>query len=117
VRVGRVAGEDGAVEAGDVEEERGHVFVLGLEKVGHLRGDADLVLAPELEALRLVRDLHEEPYALLLGGRVGLDHVDQTVDLAGQGVDRGGEHGVELAEVGELPGDVGGERVEGLGVF
>ena len=115
--IGRVAGEDGAVEAGDVEEERGHVLVLDFEKVGDLGRDADLVLTAELEALGLVCDLHEEPDALFLGGRVGLDHVDEPVDLAGQGVDRGGEDGVELAEVCELPGDIGGERIERLRVF
>lgn len=87
MRIGRVAGKDGAVEAGDVEEERGHVFVLGFEKVGHLSRDADLVLAPELQTLGLVCDLHEEPYALFFGGGVGLDHVDETVDLGGQGMD------------------------------
>jgi hypothetical protein len=87
MRIGRVAGKDGAVEAGDVEEERGHVFILDFEKVGHLSGDADLVLAPKLETLGLVCDLHEEPYALFLGGRVGFDHVNETVDLGGQGMD------------------------------
>jgi hypothetical protein len=87
MRIGRVAGEDGAVEAGGVEEERGHVFILDFEEVGHLSCDADLVLAPELETLGLVCDLHEEPYALFLGGRVGFDHVYQTVDLGGQGMD------------------------------
>ena len=118
MRIGRVAGKDGAVEAcGDVEEERGHVFVLDFEKVGHLRRDADLVLASELETLGLVCDLRKEPYALLLGGRVGFEHVYQTVDLGGQGVDRGGEDCVELAEVCELPGDICGERIERLGVF
>ena len=85
--IGRVAGKDGAVEAGDVKEERCHVFVLDFEKVAHLSCDADLVLAAELKTLGLVCDLHEEPYALFLGGRVGLDHVDETVDLGGQGVD------------------------------
>jgi hypothetical protein len=118
MRIGRVAGKDGAVEAGgDVEDERGHVFVLHFEEVGDLRRDADLVLASELETLGLVGDLHEEPDALFFGGGVGLDHLYQTVDLAGQGVDRGGEDGVKLAEVCELPGDIGGEGVEGLGVF
>jgi hypothetical protein len=53
-----VAREDGRVEAGNVEEEGHHVFVLHFEKVGHLRGDADLVLAAKLEALGLVGDLH-----------------------------------------------------------
>lgn len=66
MRIGGVPGNDGAVEAGDVKE-RGHVFVLDLEEVCHLGGDADLVLAAELETLRLVCDLHEEPYALFLG--------------------------------------------------
>lgn len=117
MRVGCVAGEDGGVEAGDVEQEGHHVFVLALEKVGHLGGDADLVLAAELETLGLVGDLHEEPDALFLGRGVRLDHVDEPVDLGIQGVDRGGEDGVELAEVGELAGDICGERVESLGVF
>lgn len=116
MRIDSVPGKGGAVEAGDVEE-RGHVFVLGLEEVGHLSGDADLVLASELETLSLVGDLHEEPYALFLGGRVGFDHVDEAIDLGGQGVDRGGEDGVELAKVGELAGDICGERIERLGVF
>ena len=87
MRIGRVAGKDGAVEAWDVEEERGHVFVLDFEKVGDLSCDADFVLASELETLGLVCDLHEEPYALFLWGRVGLDHVNETVDLCGQGMD------------------------------
>jgi len=78
-----VAGKDGAVEAGYVDQERGHVLALDFEEVGHLRRDADLVLAAELEALGLFCDLHEEPYALFFGGRVGLDHVDQSVDLRG----------------------------------
>ena len=95
MRIGRVAGKDGAVEAGDVEEERGHVFILAFEEVGHLSCDADLVLAPELETLGLVCDLHEEPYALFLGRRVGFDHIYETVDLGGQGMDRGGEDGSE----------------------
>lgn len=117
MRVGCVAGEDGGVEAGDVDEEGGHVFVLGFEKVADLGGDADLVLAPELETLGLVGNLHEEPDALFLGGGVGFDHVDEPVDLRRQGVDRGGEDGVELAEVGELAGDIRGEGIENLGVF
>ena len=116
VGIDGVAGEDGAAEAGDVEEG-GHVLVLALEEVGDLGGDADLVLAAELEALRLVGDLHEEPDALFLGRGVGLDHVDEPVDLGGQGVDRGGEDGVELAQVGELAGDICGERVERLRVL
>jgi len=62
-----VAGKNGAVEAGDMEQERGHVFVLDFEKVGDLSCDADLVLAAELETLGLVCDLHEEPDALFLG--------------------------------------------------
>lgn len=82
-----MAGKDGAVKAGDMEEERGHIFILDFEKVGHLSRDADLVLASELETLSLVCDLHEEPYALFFGGRVGFDHVNQTVDLGGQSVD------------------------------
>ena len=82
-----MAGKDGAVEAGDVKEEGCHVFILDFEKVCHLSRDADLVLASELETLGLVCDLHEEPYALFLGGRVGFDHVYQTVDLGGQRVD------------------------------
>lgn len=83
MRIGRVAGKDGAVEARDVKEERGHVFILDFEKVGDLSRDADLVLAPELETLGLVCDLHEEPDALFFGRRVGLDHVYETVDLCG----------------------------------
>jgi hypothetical protein len=89
----------------------------GFGNDAHLRGDADLVLASELEMLGLVCDLHEEPYALFLGGGVGLDHVDQTVDLDGQGVDRGGEKGIELTKVCKLPGEISGERVKRLGVF
>jgi hypothetical protein len=87
MRIGRVAGKYGAVEAGDVEKERGHVFILYFEKVGHLSRDADLVLASKLETLGLVRDLHEEPYPLFFGGRVGFDHVNEPVDLGGQGMD------------------------------
>ena len=87
MRIRGVAGKDGAVEAGDVEEERGHVFILDFEEVGHLSCDADLVLASKLETLGLVCDLHEEPYALFLGGRVGFDHLNETVDLGGQGMD------------------------------
>jgi hypothetical protein len=87
MRIGRVAGKDGAVEAGDVEEEGCHVFILGFEEVCHLSCNADLVLASKLETLGLLCDLHEEPYALFLGGRVGFDHVNETVDLGGQGVD------------------------------
>lgn len=117
MRIDGVAGKDGAAESGDVEE-RGHVFVLGLEEVGDLGGDADLVLAAKLEALRLVCDLHEEPDALFLWGGVdGLDHVDEPVHLGRQGVDGGGEDGVELAQVGELAGYICGERVERLGVL
>ena len=52
-----VAGKDGAVEAWYMEEERGHVLALDFEEVGHLRGDADLVLAAELEALGFFCDL------------------------------------------------------------
>jgi hypothetical protein len=66
VRIGGVPGNDGAVETGDVEQ-RGHVFILDLEEVCHLSGNADLVLAAELETLRLVCDLHEEPDALFFG--------------------------------------------------
>jgi len=117
VRVGGVAGEDGGVEAGDVEQEGHHVFVLALEKVGYLGGNADLVLAAELETLGLVGDLHEEPDALFFGGGVRLDHVNEAVDLGIQGVDGGGEDGVKLAEVGELAGDICGESVESLGIF
>ena len=117
MRIDGVAGKDGAAEAGDMEE-RGHVFVLGLEKVGDLGGDADLVLAAELEALRLICDLYEEPDALFLGGGGGgLDHVDEPVHLGRQGVDGRGEDGVELAQVGELAGDICGERVERLRVL
>jgi len=87
MRIGRVAGKDGAVEAGDVEEERSHVFILDFEEVCHLSCDADFVLASKLETLGLVCYLHEEPYTLFLGGRVGFDHVNETVDLGGQGVD------------------------------
>jgi hypothetical protein len=111
-----VARKGGAVEAGDVEE-RGHVFVLGLEEVGHLSGDADLILASKLETLSLVGDLQEEPYALFLGGRVGFDHIYEAVDLGGQGMDRGREDGVELAEICKLAGDICGEGIERLGVF
>jgi hypothetical protein len=53
VRIGGVPGNDGAVEAGDMKE-RGHVLILDLEEVCHLSGDTDLVLAAELETLRLV---------------------------------------------------------------
>jgi hypothetical protein len=117
VRVGGVTGEDGGVETGYAEEEGGHVFGLGFEKVADLGGDANLVLAPELETLGLVGYFHEEPDALFLGGSVGFDHVDEPVDLGCQGVDRGGEDGVELAEVGELAGDIGGEGVKSLSVL
>src|SRR5712675_1483830 len=107
-----MAGEGRRVETGDVEEEGHHVLVLGLEKVGDLGGDANLVLTTEFEALGLVSDLHKKPHALLLWGGVGLNHVDEPVDLRGQGVDGGGEDGIELAEVGELTGDISGEGVE-----
>lgn len=42
-------------------------FVLGLEEGGDLRNDTNLVLAVELEALRLVSNLHEGSDALFLG--------------------------------------------------
>lgn len=41
--------------------------MLGLEEGGDLRNDTNLVLAVELEALRLVSNLHEGSDALFLG--------------------------------------------------
>lgn len=112
-----MASKDGRVEAGYVKEEGHHIFVLGLEEVGHLSCDADLVLASKLETLSLVCDLHEEPYALFLWRSVRFNHFDEAVDLRGQGVDRGREDGVKLAKISELAGDICGEGIERLCIF
>lgn len=111
MRVDGVAGEEGRVEARDVQEERRHVFVLGFEAIGDLCGDADLVFASEPETLRLLGDLHEEPHALFLGRGICLDHLNETGDFRSEGVHGGRKDGIELAKVGELTGDVGWERV------
>jgi hypothetical protein len=100
-----------------MEEERSHIFVLSFEAVCHLRSDAYLVLASELETLGLFSDLHEEPYALLLGRRVCFDHFNEAVYFWGEGMDRGGEDSVELAKVCKLAGDICGKSVEKLSVF
>jgi hypothetical protein len=55
VRIDHMPGKDGTVEG--YVEERGHVFVLGLEEVSHLSGNADLVLASEFGTQSLVGDL------------------------------------------------------------
>ncbi len=67
MRVDGVAGKEGGVEAGYVDKEARHMFVLGFEAICNLSGDADFVLAPQPEAVGLIGDLHEEPHALLLG--------------------------------------------------
>jgi hypothetical protein len=89
VRVDGVAGEEGGVEAGDVQEEGRHVFVLGFEAIGDLCGDADLVFASEPESLGLVGDLHEEPHALFFGRGVCFDHLNETGDFRREGVHGG----------------------------
>ena len=111
MRVDGVAGEDGGVEAGYVEEEGGHLLVLGFEAVCDLCGDADLVLAPQPETLGLVGDLHEEPHALFLGRGVAFDHFNEAGDFRSERVYGCREDSVELAKVGELTRDIGGKGI------
>lgn len=117
MRVDGVAGKDGGVEAGYVEEEGRHVFVLGFEAICDLSGHADLVLASQPETLGLVGDLHEEPHALFLGGGVCLDHFDEAGDFRSERVYGCRKDGVELAKVGELTRDICGQGVQTLGIF
>lgn len=111
MRVDGVAGEEGGVEARDVQEERRHLFVLGFEAIGDLCGDADLVFASEPETLRLLGDLHEEPHALFLWRGICFYHFNETSDFRSEGVHGCRKDRIELSEVSELTGDVGGERV------
>lgn len=101
-----VPGKDGRVEVRDMDEERCHIFVLGLEAVRHLRGDADLVLASKLEALCLFSDFHEEPYTLFFRGGVCFDHINEAIYFGSESMDGGGEYGIELAKVSELARDI-----------
>ena len=93
-------------------EEGSHVCFVGAQTVGGVAGDADLVLAAELEARGLLRDLSEEVEAFVVRARLVLDHGYEVVDLRREERHRGGEHGVELAEVTVGAGEVHREAVE-----
>lgn len=102
---------------GHALEQRPHMGPMGTEVVGGVAGDANLVLAAELEAAGLLRDLGEQVEAVLVGARLVLDHGNELVDLRGEERHGGGEHGVELAEVPIAAGEVDREAVERVGVL
>ena len=78
---------------------------------------ADLVFPAELEPVCFVPNLCEEPKPVFWGGRPVFNHLCELVDFGGNESHGGREDGIELAEVGKVPGEVERERIEGMRVL
>ena len=65
--------------------------------VRSLRRHSDFVLPTQLQPLCLLCDFGEKPEPGLLGLCVVLDHVNEAVDLGGDGVHGCGEDSIEFA--------------------
>ena len=78
---------------------------------------ADFVLPTELEPVSFVSNLCKEPKPVFWGGRPVFNHLRELVDFGGNESHGGREDGIELAEVGKVPGKVERERIEGMRVL
>ena len=85
--------------------------------VGGSARHADLVFSAELESVSFVPNLCEEPEPVFRGGRPVFNHLRELVDFGGNESHGGREDGIELAEVGKVPGKVERERIEGMRVL
>ena len=78
---------------------------------------ADLVFPPELEPVGFVPNLGEEPKPIFWGGCPIFNHLCELVDFGGNESHGRREDGIELAEVGKVPGEVERERIKGMCVL
>ena len=85
MRVCGLSVQDGYIKGGDLCEEETHVVYVAFEIVCGLAGDANLVLAAELEAGSLFSDVGKEDEALVLCGGAVLDDLGEIPDLHDDG--------------------------------
>ena len=93
------------------------VVLVVSQVVGCSTRHADLVFSTELEPVCFVPNLSQEPKPVFRGGRPVFNHLRELVDFGGNESHGGREDGIELAEVGKVPGEVEGERIEGMCVL
>jgi len=109
--------EDGRFEVWKITEQVDKVVLVVSQVVSCSTRHADLVFSTELEPIGFVPNLGEEPKPVFWGGRPVFNHLGELVNFGGNESHRGREDGIELAEVGKVPGEVERERIEGMRVL
>jgi len=117
VRVISCPVEDGRVEVWKIVQQVDKVALVVSQVVSCSTRHADLVFSAELEPVRFVPNLCEEPKPVFWGGRPVFNHLCELVDFGGNESHGGREDGIELAEVSKVPGEVERERIEGMCVL
>ena len=106
------------VEIGKIVQQVDKVVLVVPQIVSSGARDPDLVFSAEFESVGFVSNLCKEPKPVFWRGRTTVfNHLRELVDFGGNERHGGREDRIELAEVGEVPGEVEGERVEGMCVF
>ena len=109
--------QNGRVEIRKKMQQVDEVILMVPQVVSSGARDADLVLPAEFESVGFISNLREEPKPVFWGGCAVFDHLRELVDFGGNERHGGRKDGIELAEVGKVPGEVEGEGIEGMCVL
>lgn len=109
--------ENGGVEVRKIMQEVDKVVLVVAQVVSGSTCHTNLVFPAELEPVSFVSNLCEEPKPVFWGGCPVFNHLRELIDFGCNESHRGREDRIELAEVGKVPGEVEGERIEGMRVL
>ena len=109
--------EDGGIKIRKIRQQLDEVVPVVSQIVRRRARNANLVFPSVLEPVSFVPNLREEPQSVFRGGRPVFNHLRELVDFRGNERHGGREDGIELAEVGEVSGEVEREGIEGVRVL